>query len=233
MELFAVTIRYEERKNAALQSNLELLTTNRKVARTSRSSQKQIMRPPRRHIMSELYPRFFLDLQLAKRRCAQIFEATRDVDSDSLSAPNTRTALGTTGQDLVGKRQAPAQGTNQSGNILRDFRRNQRRWERPDRTNSDMSAFSFTLTLQVLGTIAAAHTDRPVFWLLVGPMPLAIGFTLITFVRKGVFRFNRKSRGVIGREFSETQQQKALGAPCAASNGRKIMRSEWSSCAAY
>jgi hypothetical protein len=53
-----------------------------------------------------------------------------------------------------------------------------------------MGAFSFTLTLQLLGTIAAAHTDHPVFWLLVGPMPLAVGFTLMTFVRQGFIPSN-------------------------------------------
>ena len=64
--------------------------------------------------------------------------------------------------------------------------RKQRCQKRSGRTHNDISAFILTLTLQILGTIAAAHTDRPVFWLLVGPMPLAVGFTLITFIRQGV-----------------------------------------------
>ena len=96
-----------------------------------------------------------------------------------------------------------------------------------------MSAFSFVLTLQVLGTIAAAHTDRPVFWLLVGPMPLAIGFALITFARKGVFGLNRKTRGAVEREFAGMPQQRLSGKTSAASKGQQIVQSEWSSCAAY
>jgi hypothetical protein len=52
-------------------------------------------------------------------------------------------------------------------------------------TNGDISAFGFTLSLVLLGTILSAYTDRPVFWLLVGPGPIAIGFTLITFLRQG------------------------------------------------
>jgi hypothetical protein len=51
-------------------------------------------------------------------------------------------------------------------------------------TTGDISVFAFTLSLVLFGTIFSAHTDRPVFWLLVGPGPIAIGFTLITFLRQ-------------------------------------------------
>jgi hypothetical protein len=51
-----------------------------------------------------------------------------------------------------------------------------------------MSSFSFVLMLLLLGLFMAAHSDRPVFWLLVGPGPLAIAFTLVTFVRRGFLR---------------------------------------------
>jgi hypothetical protein len=55
-------------------------------------------------------------------------------------------------------------------------------------TRGDISVFGFTLSLVLLGTILSAHTDRPVFWLLAGPGPVAIGFTLITFLRQGFGR---------------------------------------------
>jgi hypothetical protein len=58
-----------------------------------------------------------------------------------------------------------------------------------NRTASDMSASSIILTLVLLGTIVAGHTDHPVFWLLVGPAPLGIGFTammVLFFVTHGV-----------------------------------------------
>jgi hypothetical protein len=51
-----------------------------------------------------------------------------------------------------------------------------------------MSSFSFVLMLLLLGLFMAAHSDRPVFWLLVGPGPLAVAFTLATFVRRGFLR---------------------------------------------
>jgi hypothetical protein len=57
-----------------------------------------------------------------------------------------------------------------------------------NRTASDMSASSIILTLVLLGTIVAGHTDHPVFWLLVGPAPLGIGFTAIMFFRYSLSR---------------------------------------------
>jgi hypothetical protein len=52
-------------------------------------------------------------------------------------------------------------------------------------TTGDVSLFGFTLSLVLLGTILSAYTDRPIFWLLVGPGPIAVGFTLISFYRHG------------------------------------------------
>jgi hypothetical protein len=53
-------------------------------------------------------------------------------------------------------------------------------------TGNDMSAFSFSLTLLLLGTIAAADTNHPVFWLSIGPAPLVAVFTMLTLFRKRV-----------------------------------------------
>ena len=43
--------------------------------------------------------------------------------------------------------------------------------------DDDMSTFTFTLTLLLLGTIGADQTDNPMFWLLTGPAPFAVLFT--------------------------------------------------------
>jgi len=61
-------------------------------------------------------------------------------------------------------------------------------------TRNDMSASSFSLTLLLLGTVAAADTNHPVFWLSIGPAPLVAGFTILTFFRK---RFSRRGPCVI------------------------------------
>ena len=55
-----------------------------------------------------------------------------------------------------------------------------------------MSTFSFTLTLLLLGTIGAAQSDNPVFWLLIGPAPFAVMFTGLAFLRQ---QFSPKRMG--------------------------------------
>ena len=49
----------------------------------------------------------------------------------------------------------------------------------------DMSIFSFTLTLLLLGTVGAAQTDNPMFWLLIGPAPFSAVFIGFVFFRQG------------------------------------------------
>lgn len=64
-----------------------------------------------------------------------------------------------------------------------DFRKTGRPVKQPGWSESDMSSFSFTLTLLLSGTIAAANADQPLFWLLIGPTPLAIGLAAAVFLR--------------------------------------------------
>jgi hypothetical protein len=71
-----------------------------------------------------------------------------------------------------------------------------------------MSVPSIILTLVLLGTIVAGHTDHPVFWLLVGPAPLGVGFTVITFLRQGVNR-NHSLPTVPGRGYHNGSQSNA------------------------
>jgi hypothetical protein len=71
-----------------------------------------------------------------------------------------------------------------------------------------MSVPSIILTLVLLGTIVAGHTDHPVFWLLVGPAPLGIGFTVITFLRQGLNR-NQSLPTVPGRDYHNGSQSNA------------------------
>ena len=55
---------------------------------------------------------------------------------------------------------------------------NKERW-----TTGDISGFGFAFTLVLSGAILSACSDRPVFWLLVGPGPIVVGLTFITFLR--------------------------------------------------
>jgi hypothetical protein len=52
------------------------------------------------------------------------------------------------------------------------YRRNSIKLARNEKR--DMSGFSFVLILMLLCEIAALQTDNPVFWLLLGPTPLAL-----------------------------------------------------------
>jgi len=56
------------------------------------------------------------------------------------------------------------------------------------------------LALVVVGVIVAAHTDRPVFWLLIGPTPVAVLHTTRKFLlkravrREGLLMFGERDR---------------------------------------
>jgi hypothetical protein len=67
--------------------------------------------------------------------------------------------------------------------VLSDLRKTERSAKESDWSGKDMSSFSFTLTLLLSGTIAAANADQPLFWLSIGPAPLAIGLAAAVFLR--------------------------------------------------
>jgi hypothetical protein len=52
-----------------------------------------------------------------------------------------------------------------------------------------MTASSFILTLLLIATVAATSADRPVFWLLLGPAPLAAVVGAVALVRS---RFSQR-----------------------------------------
>jgi hypothetical protein len=55
-------------------------------------------------------------------------------------------------------------------------------------TKRDLTVSSFMLALVLAGVVVAAHTDHPVFWLLIGPVPVAVLHTTRTFLRQCVIR---------------------------------------------
>jgi hypothetical protein len=54
-------------------------------------------------------------------------------------------------------------------------------------TKRDLTVSSFMLALVLVSVVVAAHTDHPVFWLLVGPTPFVL-HTTRTFLRQRVIR---------------------------------------------
>ena len=71
------------------------------------------------------------------------------------------------------------------GSVPGDPRRNATSLKRSKQGRKDMSTSTFTLTLLLLGTVGAAQTDNPMFWLLVGPAPFSVMFTGLVFFRQG------------------------------------------------
>jgi hypothetical protein len=65
----------------------------------------------------------------------------------------------------------------------------------------DLTVFSFMLALVLAGVVVAAQTDHPVFWLLIGPVPVAILHTTMTFVRQHVLRWKGRSCSANGLNY--------------------------------
>jgi hypothetical protein len=57
----------------------------------------------------------------------------------------------------------------------------------------DLTVSSFVFTLVLVGTIVAAYTDQPLFWLLIGPAPVAVFHIISTFLRQRL----RRQKGLI------------------------------------
>ncbi len=57
-----------------------------------------------------------------------------------------------------------------------------------DQIKRDLTVSSFVFTVVLVGVLLAAHTDRPVFWLLIGPAPLGVLHTIRTFLQQRVNR---------------------------------------------
>jgi hypothetical protein len=118
------------------------------------------------------YDSFHLQDERAKKNLTRVFQIETRVPNDGLPLRESRSAKDARikSAGVAGKGKETA-------------------W-----TGKDMSAFSIVLMLLLLGIFAAAYTDRPVFWLLIGPAPLAVGYTLITFFRQGFGRICSKEK---------------------------------------
>jgi len=118
----------------------------------------------------------------AKRKLAELFryEEVKQANDPSTAIatcdgiPPIQTAIGQNSkafrencckQGLVRKRTPTVLRTSQRGEMKRDL---------------TVSGFVFTLVL--VGVILAAHTDRPVFWLLIGQAPVAVLHTIRAFL---------------------------------------------------
>jgi hypothetical protein len=129
-----------------------------------------------------------LEAEAANRRLAQLFQ------SEKLDRATHQSTLIVT-RDSSG---AARRDSKQNSKISRENRRERTPVRSRTRTANptigsgdtkrDLTVSSFMLALVLVGVVVAAHTDHPVFWLLVGPTPFAVLHTSRTFLRQRVIR---------------------------------------------
>jgi len=134
------------------------------------------------------YVSFLLERDAAKRRLIELFE------SETLTSAAYRST-----EIVPCDRGRAARATvEKNNNTLRENRYtrtpvlSQKRTVGPtigsSKTKRDLTVSSFIVALVLVGFILAAHTDRPVFWLLIGPTPLAVLHTARMFLRQRVIQ---------------------------------------------
>src|SRR5262249_21375801 len=65
-----------------------------------------------------------------------------------------------------------------------------------DQMKRDLTVSGFVFALVLVGVILAASTEKPAFWLLVGPAPVAILHTTRTFLRQVLKPASQRSGAV-------------------------------------
>jgi hypothetical protein len=140
---------------------------------------KQNDQPIRCLTMDDQHPKLVIDSRVARRRLAQEFESASKTQRRVSPVRNRR--LATAPQKNASEGKAPYPDPVRS--IACFIHRTRSRKTQPDIPKRDISGFGFLLILMLLCEIAAAQTDNPVFWLLVGPTPLAVAFMANRFLQ--------------------------------------------------
>jgi hypothetical protein len=127
-----------------------------------------------------------LEAEAANRRLAQLFQL-EELDR----ATHQSTAMVTRDSSRAARREQNSK-MSQENRRERASVRSRTRTAIPTigsrDTKRDLTVSSFMLALVLAGVVVAAHTDHPVFWLLIGPVPLAVLHTTRTFLRQCVIR---------------------------------------------
>ena len=132
------------------------------------------------------YVSYLLAANAAKRRLAELFE------SETLGSPDYSSTPIVLGE---GNR-AVRTNVEQNNNLVREYSSSER-WPVLGRvttaiptkkTKRDLTVSGLVLALLFSGAVVAAHTDQPVFWLLVGPAPFAVVYTVGTCLRHRLIR---------------------------------------------
>lgn len=131
--------------------------------------------------MDDQYPKLVIDGRVARRQLAQEFESGVDSNTQRPVSPRRNRKLATVPHKNGSEGKAPYRDFVRSTASF--INRTRSRKTQSDIPKRDISGFGFLLILMLLSEIAAAQTDNPVFWLLVGPAPLALALTANRFLQ--------------------------------------------------
>ena len=135
-----------------------------------------------------------LEAEAAKRKLAQLFQ------SEELGQANHPSTAIVAGESMpaiqTDLEQAGKQFRENCGKrgFVRSRARTALRASEPGQMKRDLTESGFVFILVLVGAILAAYTERPVFWLLVGPAPVAVLHTLRTFLRQRPEAARRSAR---------------------------------------
>ena len=132
------------------------------------------------------YITLLLEAEVANRRLAQLFQ------SEELDRASQQSISLVTRDSNGGARREQNSKMPQENRHERTPVRNRTRTVIPNTgsgaTKRDLTVSSFMLALVLAGVVVAAHTDHPVFWLFIGPIPVAVLHTTRAFLRQRVIR---------------------------------------------
>ena len=127
------------------------------------------------------YLSFPLEADAAKRRLSELFEAETLRSADYRSTEIVPHDRSRATQTSVEDNNSPFRKHRCAGTAVSIRTRTAIRPIESGQTKRDLTASGFMLALILAAVVAAAHTDQPVFWLLIGPTPFALLHTLRTF----------------------------------------------------
>ena len=126
---------------------------------------------------------FLLEAEAAKRRLAQVFQ------SEQLGRANHRSTAIVTRDSSHAARTDTKQNSKMSQENRRERTSTALSTRQPCQMKRDLTVSSFVLALVSVGVLLAAYTDQPVFWLLIGSVPLEVLHIIRTLLR---LRVNRR-----------------------------------------
>src|SRR6201995_5833800 len=132
------------------------------------------------------YISLLLEAEAANRRLARLFR------SEDLDRASQQSISMVTHDSNGAARREENNKMPQENRHERTPARNRTRTVIPDTgsgaTKRDLTVSSFMLALVLGGVVVAANTDHPVFWLFIGPIPVAVLHTTRAFLRQRVIR---------------------------------------------